>query len=306
MASVAMALPTPDTQLVTITIPRVEDYPIIESSTLNGSLHRRTSFKLCTLRYVEIHCSTISECELDNCKLFNCTVQKSTLAASSLHECRTSSSSMEKCQMTSSPLAFRRFPPELREMIFQGRITNITNNRRRMPKILIALRCDPEMYQETLRCYYKLNSFTVLKSNLPKCLQVSSKALANIEKLKIKSLPLAPSDFPESFWRCPRVREFSIEPMSVNELFSWTRFVLLRLHNISKLRVAIATTPGRSQRKRQCHRGLLLSLQRLDKHLECAGKLERVSTGKFQYWIWKAPEGERLRWRGSSLEMLSG
>ncbi|KAF8849578.1 hypothetical protein BDZ45DRAFT_680434 [Acephala macrosclerotiorum] len=292
-------IPPANTQFVMATTPRVESYPIIEHSILKGSLHRRTSFKNCALRYAEIHCSTISDCTVDNCKLFNCTIQKSSLLTSRIHECKTISSSMSHCQTTSSPLAFRRFPAEIREMIFQGCITNATNSHKRTPKILIALRCDPEIYQEALRCYYKLNSFTLEQANLSKCSELSLKVLGNIEKLKIKSSnghPLAIDSIPDSFKHCRKIRMLTIVPRDSSELFAWTKLTLGRSTAISKLRVGVLTVSGVGARQHPRHRRLLAEISRLSRNLGCIGKLERVSTGVRQYWFWEAPERETLKW----------
>ena len=89
---------------------------------------------------------------------------------------------MDNCSMTSSPLAIRKFPPEIRAMIFAGCINNVGY---KTPTILKALRGDKEMYEEAIQIFYKLNWLRVKLSTLPGFEKMSKKAIENIRKLII-------------------------------------------------------------------------------------------------------------------------
>jgi hypothetical protein len=85
--------------------------------------------------------------------------------------------------MTSSPLALRRFPPEIRAMIFTG---CIHFGGFKTPAIIITLRGDKQMYEEAIQIFYKLNSFRVELQNLPDFEAMSIiKAIQGIRKLVI-------------------------------------------------------------------------------------------------------------------------
>ena len=88
-------------------------------STINGTTLRNTSFMSCTLHRVEIHGSIISDSILSNCQLSNCTMKYSSVVDSKLHETKIFDCSMDNCTMTMSPLALRKFPQEVRAMIFE-------------------------------------------------------------------------------------------------------------------------------------------------------------------------------------------
>jgi hypothetical protein len=55
-------------------------------------------------------------------------------------------------------ITLRRFPPELREMVFHSAMIKIEG---KTPQLLIALRADRELYAEALIVYYKVNDFEV-------------------------------------------------------------------------------------------------------------------------------------------------
>jgi uncharacterized protein YjbI with pentapeptide repeats len=171
--------------------------PSAKNSTINGTTIRKTKFTGCTFRHAEIFGSTIAGSTLSNVKLSNCTIDNSTLTQvhitnctvvssslldSKLHETKIANCSMDNCTMTSSPLALRRFPPEIRAMIFNGCIHFADH---KTPAIIIALRGDKEMYEEAIQIFYKLNSFRVKLQNLTDFEAMSIKAIQGIRKLVI-------------------------------------------------------------------------------------------------------------------------
>ena len=89
---------------------------------------------------------------------------------------------MDNCSMTYSPLAIRKFPPEIRAMIFAG---CVDNKGYKTPNLLVALRGDREMYEEAVQIFYGLNWFRVKLLTLPDFVSMSKKAIENIRKLVI-------------------------------------------------------------------------------------------------------------------------
>lgn len=92
--------------------------------------------------------------------------------------------------LQTTPLAFSRFPPEIRENIFarcidiisdyQPQITDLdggrpqdtyislspNENNPHSPSLIIALRGHPMFYAEALRCYYRLNTFFISQQSM--------------------------------------------------------------------------------------------------------------------------------------------
>jgi len=81
-------------------------------------------------------------------------------------------------------LGLRKFPPEIREKIFEGCIHTSDNT---SPNIIRALRSEPALYFEALPLFYKLNWF-MLNAETLVYLQVkmSDSAISGIRKLFIK------------------------------------------------------------------------------------------------------------------------
>jgi hypothetical protein len=142
---------------------------------------RNMTIRDCSLRYVQIHGSVIHSSTFDNCQLFNCTVFDSNLLESELHETKIMGCSLKSCKSTASPLAFRKFPPEIREMIFQ-RCIGFNGN---TPPLFIALRGDQELYKEALGVFCKLNYFRLSKGSMPVCESMSPNVIENVYKLRI-------------------------------------------------------------------------------------------------------------------------
>jgi hypothetical protein len=78
---------------------------------------------------------------------------------------------MDGCNVTTSPLAIRKFPPGVREMIFQRCIDTKDNKEKynKSPPIIVSLRSDKELYQEAIEVFYKLNLFRLTWKTAPSC-----------------------------------------------------------------------------------------------------------------------------------------
>jgi hypothetical protein len=164
---------------------RVEVRPLIfQNSTLCGiEIHRGVLVRSSALDHVRIHGCTIADSALKKCKLFNCLVWNCLLIESEIHETRVQRSSMDSCNVTKSPLALRKFPVEVRKLIFQRCLHTCTN---RSPSIIVALRCNKELYPEAIKLYYKLNYFRLLSTTVPVCKFTSANALGHVRKLLIR------------------------------------------------------------------------------------------------------------------------
>jgi hypothetical protein len=84
---------------------------------------------------------------------------------------------------TKSPLSLRRFPPEIRHMIFCDCVHFKDG---KTPAILVALRGDPELYYEALQLFYERNYFTLKWSTVDLYRTMSVNALKNILHLNIE------------------------------------------------------------------------------------------------------------------------
>jgi len=78
---------------------------------------------------------------------------------------------------TKSPLSLRRFPPEIRLMIFCDCIHFQDG---KTPAILVALRSDSELYYEALQLFYERNYFTLKWPIVDLCRAMSVNALKRI------------------------------------------------------------------------------------------------------------------------------
>jgi uncharacterized protein YjbI with pentapeptide repeats len=171
---------------------------VMESSTLSGIAIRKIAIKHCVLRYVEIRTSEISnttlyQCKVytsmisnssfDNCIIFNSTINGCTATNSKVHECKFAKLKTNGCTVTTSPLAFRKFSPEIRETIFRD---CVDFKDRKTPPLLIALRGDKELYQEAIQLFYKLNFFRLDDRIRERVSTMSANALSTISKLTIE------------------------------------------------------------------------------------------------------------------------
>jgi hypothetical protein len=114
------------------------------------------------------------------------------LVESDVHETKIHSSSMDGCNVTTSPLALRKFPPEIREMIFQRCIDTKDNKEKdnKSPPIIVSLRSDKELYQEAIEVFYKLNFFRLTWKTAPSCKFLSAKAIRSVKKLLLRQVDL--------------------------------------------------------------------------------------------------------------------
>jgi hypothetical protein len=137
----------------------------------------------CILRNVSLESSFCN-----NSQLFNSTIQSTTLHRSILFDCTWNETiAMKHCQIIDRPLAFRRFPTEIRALIFEGAVEYNSENADRqghfgMPPLVVALRGDPLLYSEVLAQFYKKNEFTYFG---PFGLRAPQVAVERIQSLSI-------------------------------------------------------------------------------------------------------------------------
>jgi hypothetical protein len=75
-------------------------------------------------------------------KFLNCDIQDSNLSNCHLHQTKFTASTLVYSLVTKSPLAFRRFPPEVRALIFGNGVAL---------ELPVALKTDPELYWEAAK-----------------------------------------------------------------------------------------------------------------------------------------------------------
>jgi uncharacterized protein YjbI with pentapeptide repeats len=156
---------------------------IIEDSTFSYMKLRNSTIRNCVLRFVEVRSSIIQNSTLYDCRLFNCSVQQSSLTNTLLYETKVEGCTIKGCTAAMSPLALRKLPPEVREMIFRHCV-DFTDGK--IPPLIIALRADQKLYHEALKVFFKLNVFTLNKRTAKLCGGMGENALRNICQLKIE------------------------------------------------------------------------------------------------------------------------
>lgn len=93
---------------------------VLENCTVRGTEKIiKTDIVNCAIHYVDIENSKVTNCKVYNCTLVNCSIKASELLDTNLHECKFETSKLKGCNITTFPLAFRRFPYEVREMTFK-------------------------------------------------------------------------------------------------------------------------------------------------------------------------------------------
>jgi hypothetical protein len=100
-----------------------------------------------------------------------------------LHESDFEKSKLSGCNITRSPLAFRRFPPELIPEIFKYCV-EFENGK--VPALLAALRTDKKFYPEAVYLFSKLNFYVLNEHTIRSCSDLNPKAIRNIFNLKIE------------------------------------------------------------------------------------------------------------------------
>ncbi|KAE9378882.1 hypothetical protein N431DRAFT_363591, partial [Stipitochalara longipes BDJ] len=149
-----------------------------------------------------------------SCYFFNMKIRSSTLQACIIFDCRWDKMTrFSYCQLITELLAFRRFPAEVRALIFREVVewnTGLCSNRSsRMPALIIALRGDPTLYQEALRPFYKTNKFVYFGPNgLHK--HRNAPVLGRIDNLIIPTL-LAAANFCVELSRLKSLRSIYVE-----------------------------------------------------------------------------------------------
>jgi uncharacterized protein YjbI with pentapeptide repeats len=156
---------------------------IIEDSTFSYMKLRNSTIRNCVLRFVEVRSSIIQNSTLYDCRLFNCSVQQSPLTNTLLYETKVEGCTIKGCTAAMSPLALRKLPPEVREMIFRHCV-DFTGGK--IPPLIIALRGDQKLYHEALKVFSKLNFFTLNKRTAKLCGGMGENALRNICQLKME------------------------------------------------------------------------------------------------------------------------
>jgi hypothetical protein len=143
----------------------------------------KTEIRDCTLNYVEVHSSTIINSKLYNCTIFNSSVKISELVDTILHESDFEKSKLSGCNITRSPLAFRRFPPELIPEIFKYCV-ELENGK--VPALLAALRTERKFYLEAVYLFSKLNFYVINDHTIWGCRDLHERAIRKIFNLKIE------------------------------------------------------------------------------------------------------------------------
>lgn len=95
----------------------------------------------------QIYTSKISHSALHSCKIYSSKIEYSNIFHTTLHEVKHARCGLSCCETSKASLALKRFPPELRNMILAACIQPLFGI---TPNVVIALRGEPQLYQEAL------------------------------------------------------------------------------------------------------------------------------------------------------------
>ncbi|KAJ5038241.1 uncharacterized protein L3040_007108 [Drepanopeziza brunnea f. sp. 'multigermtubi'] len=299
-----------------------------EETTFTGDFaFRRTVFLNCTLRNVSIYASSLTNCELrdvkiytssiaggtlDKCDIANSAVSKSTLnycdvlsskittsqiTHSTLIKSAPTKSAVKACEINMSPPVLRKFPIELRQMMF-GYCLQIEEDNK-SPALLMALRADKELYPEAIEMFYKLNYFTLNSVTIKTLDDLSPNAVMGIKNLCFDNRDGA----------LPTTDTYGLTPPLVKASQVGTILMRTKCHvghqgdPLWALR-AVDKLRGVSKLLLECIEGPTsqwavdiwdIQVNMLEKHLSVPGKLECEEAG-MKLKSWSAEEGKCLRW----------
>jgi hypothetical protein len=88
--------------------------------------------------------------------------------------------------------SLRCLPTEIRDMIFENILTlpqlTYLEKQPESPAIIVALRPNPELYQEALQIHYKRNTFRITSNNFAAILKLKTPYLGSIRSLMVGDL----------------------------------------------------------------------------------------------------------------------
>ncbi|PVH74571.1 hypothetical protein DL98DRAFT_604227 [Cadophora sp. DSE1049] len=204
---------------------------------------------------------------------------------------------------------FLKLPYELRAMIFSYCV-EISDCQR--PPLLVALRCDKELYPQCLELYYKLNYFTLSSWTLSNIVKISPRAIARIHKLCIdnrsedRAGPLAALyyDIPRALEKATNIITLIVRSPENLSRFNdclWVSRTIQKLPNISKVFYdgCILTESFRS-----LHSSRKISTDHINRGLGVQSKLtsEVMEGKKVEFAAWKTDPGIPFRWIKKSVE----
>ena len=165
---------------------------VIEDSDLDDIQLKDCTIIKCKLRYAEIRPSTISDSSLYKCNLRDCVIKDSDIEDCTAHETKFVRCGIKKSVSTKSPLALRKFPPEIRvnileySMFADHRWNGLRDLEYGSPAVLVALRPDPDLYAEALQVFYSRRWFDINPKAYLAIQPTSSHAFTSIRQISIE------------------------------------------------------------------------------------------------------------------------
>jgi hypothetical protein len=118
-----------------------------------------------------IQTSQVESEEIENSFLTNCKVITYAVFGSALHECELQmkadqGQTPQRLAIQKSPLASGKFVPEIRIIIFAYALRDTwSEHRAKVPSLIVALRADPQLYNEALDIFCSLHTFNLSRRN---------------------------------------------------------------------------------------------------------------------------------------------
>ncbi|PMD36812.1 hypothetical protein L207DRAFT_532400 [Hyaloscypha variabilis F] len=150
----------------------------LSNSTLKSKTVHKSKLTKCTLIRITFHNSSITDSILKNCSMYD-----SIIHTSKLYNCKIyGTQGMLRSQPTLS-----KFPAEIREIIFELCLAETWTGK--TPSLVIALRCQKELYSQALEVFQKMNRFFLRDANrLVLFKSMPETVLSNIRSITIANL----------------------------------------------------------------------------------------------------------------------
>ncbi|KAF4628089.1 hypothetical protein G7Y89_g10064 [Cudoniella acicularis] len=252
----------------------------------------RTTFQFCTLSNLTIETSNIYGSTLYNCDISNSTIQDSKVFNCRLHHIEATNSAVgAKSVFTTSPLALRRFPPEIRELIYKLSL----RWRGQTPRLLQALCGDPELYYKALAVMTRFNIFVLRKQNFNPAINMAMSVCKNIRYFGIVTKDLRKRHVTAHILaNSINVKSLLIVPHNYRSLKFWffeSFGSLGESPRVENLQIKVPLV-GRKEKEEYKRTDEILVFVKKYLRPHYKGLLTRARTLGYEVWEWNAPKGK--------------
>ncbi|KAN0115257.1 hypothetical protein V8E51_004801 [Hyaloscypha variabilis] len=160
----------------------------LSNSTLKSKTIHKSKLTKCTLIRITFHNSSVTDSVLKNCSVYD-----SIIRTSKLYNCKIYGTQgilrceLDGCKLLPAQPTLSKFPAEIREIIFKLCLAETWTGK--TPSLIIALRCQKELYSQALEVFQKTNRFFLRDANrLVLFKSMPETVLSNIRSITIANL----------------------------------------------------------------------------------------------------------------------